>query len=166
MGARTVKGLLASHELHGKQTPSNSTRSRSTTTAICGSLRPCSQWGTCSGERTRVEGHSIAYLLHLRSLVWSKAKLYRDRKNSICSVDFFKKIKALLLGTWNHSSLFVTIQGHTQQQRSFWKNRKMGNRTIPVWAQLCIKNNNQITSTSRFYGRLDTFCNTLGVKHH
>ena len=93
MGARTVKGLLASHELHGKQTPSNSTRSRSTTTAICGSLRPCSQWGTCLGERTKVKGHSTAYLLHLRSLVRSKAKLYKDRKNSICSVDFFKKLK-------------------------------------------------------------------------
>ena len=99
MGARIVKGLPATQELHGKQTLGNSTRPRSTTIAICGSLRPCSQWDTCSRERTRVEGHSIAYLLHLRSLVRSKAELYRDRKNSICSVDFFKKIKALLLGT-------------------------------------------------------------------
>ena len=33
----------------------------------------------------------------------------------------------------------------------------MDNITIPVRAQLCIKNINQISSASRFYGRLDTF---------
>ena len=33
----------------------------------------------------------------------------------------------------------------------------MGNRVITIRAQLHIKNNNQIASTSRFYGRLDTF---------
>ena len=93
MGARIVKGLPATQELHGKQTLGNSTRPRSTTIAICGSLRPCSQWGTCSGERTRVESHSTTYLLHLGSLVRSKAELYRDRKIADAILTSSRKLK-------------------------------------------------------------------------
>ena len=58
-----------------------------------------SQWSICLVERTRVKGHSTAYLLHLKILVRSKAELYRDRKNSIFSVDFFKKFEALFPST-------------------------------------------------------------------
>ena len=45
------------------------------------------------------EEEPTTYLLHFRCLVRSKVELYRDRKNSICSVDLFKKIEALFLGT-------------------------------------------------------------------
>ena len=67
-------------KLHGQQTLSNSTGSKGATIVICGSLRPCSQWGTCSRKGRRVKGHSTACLLHLISLIRSKAQLYGNKK--------------------------------------------------------------------------------------
>ena len=99
MGARTVKGLPTTQKLLGYQTRGDSAKSGGSIAIICCSLRPCSQWGARSRERRRVEDHSTACLLHFRSPIRSKIELYRDRKNSICSVDVLKKIEALLLGT-------------------------------------------------------------------
>ena len=99
MGVRTVEGLPTTKKLLGYQTHGDSAKSGGSIAVICCSLRPYDQWGACSREKRRVEGHSIASLLHFRIPVKTKVELYRDRKNSICSVDLFKKIEALFLGT-------------------------------------------------------------------
>ena len=99
MGARTIKGLSVTQKLFGYQTHGNSAEFRGTITVICCSLRPCSQWGACLRERRRVKGHSAAGLLHLSSPIRSKAELYRDRKNSVCSADLLKEIEALFSST-------------------------------------------------------------------
>ena len=93
MGARTVESLPATQKLQGQQTPGNSARSGGTTTAICGSLRPCSQWSTCSRERRRVKGHSKAYLLHLISFVRSKLELHRNQKIAYAILISSRKLK-------------------------------------------------------------------------
>ena len=99
MRDRTIKGLLATQKLFGYQTHGNSAGSGGTITIICCSLRPCDQWGACPRERRRVEGHSVAGLLHLRSPIVSKVELYKDRKNIICGVDLLKEIEALFPST-------------------------------------------------------------------
>ena len=104
-----------------------------------------------------VEGHSITYLLYLRSPIRSKTKLYKNRENCIRRACLIKKVKTLLSSARDHSVVFATTRRCFQQQRSLQKSREMGNRIIPICNQLCAKNSSQIPSISRLCGRLDTF---------
>jgi hypothetical protein len=70
---------------------------------------------------------SVYFVFEVLSL--SKKKLYRIGEGSICCLNGLQEASSLLSSVPYNCSFIIAFEGYNEEQRSYWKNWKMGCRT-------------------------------------
>jgi hypothetical protein len=128
-GPAQQKSLRRVKTISNRFDNSNSTFIRSSATSVCGCVPFCGQCGTCTGEARWPSEKTSTGILRLRSTQFIKEKLHKIGESIVCCVDGLQEASTLFSSISYNSAFITTFEGHTEKQRSYMKDWKMGYKT-------------------------------------
>jgi hypothetical protein len=93
---------------------------------LCGSFAIYSDCSTCAREVRLSSQKASSSVIRLRSFEFIKDKLYRIGKGVVCCVNGLQEASALFSSILHNCSFVTASEGHNEEQRSYWKDWKMG----------------------------------------
>src|SRR5688572_22107072 len=126
MGSGSAKSFRRAEAILDRSNNTNSTFTRGSITLICGSFALCSYCGSCTGEVKWPNQKASFSVLRLRSFKFIKEKLYRIGEGVVCCVNGLQEASALFSSISRSCSLITASEGYYEEQRSYWKDWKVG----------------------------------------
>jgi hypothetical protein len=113
-------------QLLDRSNNTNSTFVRGSIALIRGIFALCSKCGARTGEARWPNQKVGPNILRFRSSKFIKEKLYRIREGVVCCVNGLQEASSLFSSISHNCSFITASEGHNEEQRSYWKDWKMG----------------------------------------